>query len=63
MKAYHYTSGQGLFSILNSQELWCSNLRFMNDPSEESYFEQLMEELCSAKEEFKFFQSLYFGSI
>lgn len=54
MKVYHYTSGQGLFSILNSQSLQCSNLRFMNDPSEGSYFEQLIDELCSLKDEFKF---------
>lgn len=45
MKAYHYTSGQGLFNILNSQELQCSNLRFMNDPSEEFYFDNLLQEL------------------
>lgn len=45
MKAFHYTSGQGLFGILNSQQLHCTNLRFMNDPSEEFYFDQLLDEL------------------
>ncbi|HAH36819.1 MAG TPA: hypothetical protein DEQ87_13705 [Algoriphagus sp.] len=49
MKAYHYTSGQGLFGILNSQELRCTNLRFMNDPSEEFYFDQLMKQILEKK--------------
>jgi hypothetical protein len=45
MKAYHYTSGKGLFGILNTKELHCTNLKFMNDPSEEFYFDQLVKQL------------------
>jgi hypothetical protein len=41
MTLYHYTSGQGLFGIINSDELQCSNINFLNDPSEKSYFQDL----------------------
>lgn len=42
MTLYHYTSGQGLFGIINSGELHCSNINFLNDPSEKSYFQDLL---------------------
>lgn len=42
MILYHYTSGQGLFGIINSGELYCSNVNFLNDPSEKSYFKDLL---------------------
>ena len=37
MTLYHYTSGQGLSGIFDSKELHCSNVNFLNDPSEQSY--------------------------
>lgn len=42
MILYHYTSGQGLYGILNSSELHCSHVNFMNDPSEDIYFEEIL---------------------
>jgi hypothetical protein len=42
MTLYHYTSGQGIFGIINSGELHCSNVNFLNDPSEQSYFQELL---------------------
>jgi hypothetical protein len=60
MKVFHYTTGQGLFRILNSQQLHCSNLRFMNDPSEEFYFDHLIKELLEQEEDLKFiYKNLY----
>lgn len=43
MTLYHYTSGQGLYGILNSSQLHCSDVNFMNDPSERTYFLDLLE--------------------
>lgn len=43
MILYHYTSGQGLFGIFNSSELHCSNINFLNDPSEQSYFSEILK--------------------
>src|SRR5262245_10539375 len=31
---YHYTSQKGLLGILDSQALWATNLRYMNDSQE-----------------------------
>mgnify|MGYP003651324594 FL=1 len=61
MKAFHYTSGQALFKILETQKLQCSNLRFMNDPSEEFYFDKLLQELFDSEgQEFEFiYKTLY----
>src|SRR5689334_19474832 len=42
MTLYHYTSGQGLFGIINSGKLHCTNVNFLNDPSEQSYFQQIL---------------------
>jgi len=53
MNLYHYTTGQGLRGILNSSELRCSNVNFLNDPSEESYFIELLEEVFSKSAEVK----------
>lgn len=41
MTLYHYTSGNGLFGIINSSVLQCSHQRFLNDPTEQSYFENV----------------------
>src|SRR5688572_14351294 len=43
MTLYHYTSGQGLFAIVNSGQLHCSHIDFMNDPSESFYFSTVLE--------------------
>jgi hypothetical protein len=45
MTLYHYSSGQGIFGIINSDELHCSNINFLNDPSEQSYFSELLESI------------------
>jgi hypothetical protein len=31
---YHYTSADALLGIINNQEMWCTDYRFMNDVSE-----------------------------
>lgn len=50
MKVFHYTSGQGLFGIVNSNKLHCSNIKFMNDSSEELYAKQILEEFLHNSE-------------
>nr|WKN38040.1 DUF2971 domain-containing protein [Tunicatimonas sp. TK19036] len=44
MILYHYTTGQGVFGIFDKSELFCSNINFLNDPSEESYFKELLKD-------------------
>jgi hypothetical protein len=34
---YHYTTAQGLLGIMESNKLWATNVRFLNDPSEIDY--------------------------
>ncbi|MEQ8423268.1 MAG: DUF2971 domain-containing protein [Cyclobacteriaceae bacterium] len=51
MTLYHYTSGQGIFGIFNSSELHCSNVNFLNDPSEQSYFSDLLNDVFNQSSE------------
>lgn len=41
---YHYTSATGLTGILESQSLWASDVRFMNDASEFVYASDLIKQ-------------------
>ncbi len=50
MKLYHYTSGVGLFGIINSTKLHCSRQRFLNDPTEQSYFDNLLRSVLDKNE-------------
>ena len=45
MKLYHYTTGAGLKAILESNEFHCSNILFLNDPSETYYLKNLINEV------------------
>ena len=43
---WHYTNQSGLFGILNTKQLWATNLRFLNDDQEYIYAKRLaLEEL------------------
>ena len=42
---HHYTSGQGLFGILDSGEVHCTNVLYMNDASEMDYGRRLVSQL------------------
>lgn len=42
---FHYTSGKGLFGILTSDTLQCTNIKYLNDPSENVYIDGLVEEI------------------
>lgn len=39
---FHYTTAEGLLGILNSSQLWASDLRFLNDVREGLYAKQLL---------------------
>jgi hypothetical protein len=46
---YHYTSAEGLFGIVQSREIWATNVLYLNDASELSHaVEILADELHSA---------------
>lgn len=47
MKLYHYTSGAGLYGIIESMELHCSHIDFLNDPTESTYFDSILENVIS----------------
>ncbi len=38
---YHYTSQQGLIGIVSADELWATDIRYLNDSSEFTYAVQL----------------------
>ncbi|GAB2902069.1 DUF2971 domain-containing protein [Microbulbifer echini] len=40
---YHYTDIHGLFGVLDKDEFWLTDYRFLNDPSEAIYAEELLE--------------------
>lgn len=55
---WHYTSSYGLKGIIEDNELWFSDRRFLNDKSEFSYIYQLIKELL-AEGFFKNFNNLF----
>lgn len=46
---YHYTTTNGLIGILESNELWATDLNYMNDASELIYARELIAEVIAAK--------------
>ncbi len=46
---YHYTDGTGLIGIISNQEIWCSNVLYLNDSLEWQYgvdvFEEMLQEI------------------
>lgn len=52
MKGFHYTSGQGLFGIITSKKLHCTNQKFLNDPSELTYANSKIEEVLKSNHSF-----------
>lgn len=57
---YHYTSGQGIFGIINSSSLHCSNVNFLNDPSEQTYFNTIINKVIENSKDCKqIFEALY----
>ena len=50
---FHYTSGKGLFGILSTGTLQCTNINFLNDPTENKYLDNILEELFIIEPEFK----------
>lgn len=48
---YHYTNLDGLFGILDSNEFWLSDVRFMNDPSDSGdYVINLINEIIEEED-------------
>jgi hypothetical protein len=46
---YHYTSQQGLISILTSHAMWATDIRFLNDASEYNYGERIIKNVISRR--------------
>ena len=44
---YHYTDLTGLLGILESKELWATDVRYLNDASEATYGEERLRELVA----------------
>jgi hypothetical protein len=47
---YHYTAAEGLLGMLQSRQMWATNVRFMNDTSELDYGIRLVREIFEEKE-------------
>jgi len=45
---YHYTNAQGVLGILQSNRIWATNSRFMNDPTEIAYATRLVREIMES---------------
>ena len=45
---YHYTNAQGLLGMLQSNRIWATNSRFMNDPTEIAYATSLVREIMES---------------
>lgn len=64
MDSYHYTSSNGIFGIINSCQLHCSNANFLNDPTEQNYFESILKEVISKNSACKnIYEILYNNSV
>ncbi len=54
---FHYTSINGLLGITESSSIWCTNILYLNDASEFSYANALLnneiERFCEANRDFK----------
>jgi len=50
---FHYTSGKGLFGILSTDTLQCTNIKYLNDPSENIYIDGLLEEIFNEYPSYK----------
>jgi hypothetical protein len=48
---YHYTNAAGLVGMLQSQRLWATNSRFMNDPTEVEYAANMIREALNAEKD------------
>jgi hypothetical protein len=44
---YHYTSLDTAIKILDSREMWCANVAFSNDPSEGTYGQEVIADVCA----------------
>lgn len=64
MNSYHYSSSAGIFGIINSCQLHCSNANFLNDPTEQNYFDSILKEVISKNSECKnIYEILYNNSV
>ncbi|HEX3067417.1 MAG TPA: DUF2971 domain-containing protein [Thermoanaerobaculia bacterium] len=53
-RVFHYTSLPAALDIVASRQLWCSNTRYSNDPSESDYGQKLIEQVIRRDPHFKF---------
>ena len=61
---FHYTSGKGLYGILSTGTLQCTNINFLNDPTENKYLNNILDELFIIEPEFKkIYSALYNSSL
>ncbi len=46
-RVYHYTNLDGLLGILKSQQIWATDIRYLNDASEDLYATRAIEEVLT----------------
>lgn len=52
-RLFHYTSLPAALAIVESKQIWCSNSRYSNDPSEADYGQKLLEQVIRRDPLFK----------
>jgi len=64
MISYHYTSSIGIFGIINTSQLHCTSASFLNDPTEQKYFNSILKEVILKSSDCKsIYKTLYNESV
>ena len=53
MSYYHYTSDSGLLGIIDSSKLHCTNVKFLNDSSEQTHFDNILKQVLDKNSKLK----------
>lgn len=61
MTVYHYTSSNGVLGIINSSKLFCTNINFLNDPTELKYYKEVLKEVFKVTPECNKIYSLLYN--
>lgn len=59
---YHYTSIDGVFGIINSEYINATHIGYLNDPSEEEYFNKVLHQYLNVNEDSKKIYSALYNS-
>jgi hypothetical protein len=62
-RLYHYTTIEGLKGILESEEIWATDVDYLNDGSEYVYAERFIEDVLTDLAQDEFLRELLLGTL